>query len=102
MKDKIIKNALYVALLVALMVLAVDFGNSEKDSTVSSDTAEVTTINIYRPSFNLTEPDPVQVKKVQDAINDYLKGRINVKINLTDVGAGEYVDGLLGAIYRYK
>jgi putative aldouronate transport system substrate-binding protein len=93
-KDKIIKNALYVALLVALMVLAVDFGNSEKDSTVSSDTVYVTTINIYRPSFNLTEPDPVQVKKVQDAINDYLKGRINVKINLTDVGAGEYVDAV--------
>ncbi|MBR6485636.1 MAG: ABC transporter substrate-binding protein [Lachnospiraceae bacterium] len=92
MKNKFIKNALYVALILALMIGAADFSCGEKGSMASNDTSYVTAINIYRPSFNLEEPNPVQVKKVQDAINDYLKGRINVKINLTDVGASEYVE----------
>ncbi|MBR6485527.1 MAG: hypothetical protein IKT17_02440, partial [Lachnospiraceae bacterium] len=102
MKKKIIKNALYVALIAALVIGAADFGGPDKDRTVSENTSYVTAINIYRPSFNIPEPDRTQVKKVQDAINDYLKGRINVKINLTDIGAGEYVEAANQALESHE
>ena len=51
-----------------------------------------TVINVYRCTFNLAQPDEAQVKKVQDAINAYIADKINVKINLTDIGSGEYTD----------
>lgn len=53
---------------------------------------EVVTINLTRCTFNLWETDPEQVQKVEDAINAYIDGKINVQINLTDLGSGEYFD----------
>ena len=53
---------------------------------------EVVNINITRATFNLATPDPTQVQKVQDAINEYIKDKINVQITLTDIGSGEYTD----------
>ncbi|MBQ9212284.1 MAG: DUF3502 domain-containing protein [Clostridia bacterium] len=50
------------------------------------------TINVTRCTFNLATPDSAQVKKVEDAINAYIADKINVKINLTDIGSGEYAD----------
>ena len=62
-------------------------------SIVSFATAdEPTVINVYRCTFNLATPDSAQVKKVEDAINAYIADKINVKINLTDIGSGEYTD----------
>ena len=52
--------------------------------------SEPVTIKVTRACFNLTNPDSEQVKKVQDAINDYIKDKINVQIELTDIGSGEY------------
>ena len=51
-----------------------------------------TVINLTRCTFNLATPDSAQVKKVEDAINAYIADKINVKINLTDIGSGEYGD----------
>ncbi|MCR4586798.1 MAG: ABC transporter substrate-binding protein [Lachnospiraceae bacterium] len=59
------------------------------DTTASGDAV---TINLYRCSFNVANPDSAQVQKVQDAINAYIADKINVQIVLTDIGSGEYVD----------
>ena len=53
---------------------------------------EPVTINLTRCTFNLATPDSEQVKKVEAALNDYIADKINVKINLTDIGSGEYTD----------
>lgn len=64
-------------------------GSSETTDTASGD---MVTINLTRATFNLATPDSVQVQKVQDAINEYIADKINVQINLTDIGSGEYTD----------
>lgn len=68
-------------------------GSSGADST-GGDTAsgDYVTINVTRNTFNLATPDSAQVQKVQDAINEYIKDKINVQIVLTDIGSGEYTD----------
>lgn len=70
---------------------------SSASSTSSSDTSgassgDAVTINVTRCTFNLATPDSAQVQKVQDAINEYIADKINVQINLTDIGSGEYTD----------
>lgn len=62
--------------------------------TASTDTAsgDAVNINLTRACFNLATPDSAQVKKVEDAINDYIKDKINVHVTLTDIGSGEYTD----------
>lgn len=69
---------------------AADTTEEAADTTAAS--GDATEINVYRCTFNLANPDSEQVAKVQDAINDYIADKINVKINLTDVGSGEYTD----------
>ncbi|WP_026523965.1 MULTISPECIES: ABC transporter substrate-binding protein [unclassified Butyrivibrio] len=77
---------------------------TEETTEAAGDTAEAetpveekaadgaTTINVYRCTFNLANPDSEQVQKVEDAINAYIAGKIPVQIKLTDVGSGEYTD----------
>ena len=76
-----------------------DAQQSNEESTAPSeeaqqpaDSGEVVTINVYRDSTNIAAPDSEQVKKVETAINEYIKDKINVQIALTDVGSGEYTD----------
>ncbi len=64
-------------------------GSTGTESNVSGDKVE---INVTRATFNLATPDSAQVQKVEDAINEYIADKINVKINLTDIGSGEYTD----------
>ncbi len=47
-------------------------------------------IAIWRDSFNLNDPDDAHVNEVADAINEYIKDKINVKVTLTDIGNPEY------------
>ncbi len=69
-------------------------GETAADNTGSTDQAsgDVVTINLTRASFNVATPDTAQVQKVQDAINEYIKDKINVQIVMTDIGSGEYGD----------
>ena len=77
-------------------------GNAGTTPTEKSDSAgtgdaaassgDKVTINVTRATFNLANPDTDQVKKVQDAVNEYIGDKINVQINLTDIGSGEYTD----------
>lgn len=59
-------------------------------SDASSD--DVVTINITRACFNLATPNSDQIQKVEDAINEYIKDKINVQVNITEYGSGEYTD----------
>ena len=112
MKNKTLKKVLSVAVASAVMIGMVGCGGktasdagtaSQGASAEAGDTAEDTTedttsdsgavkISVYRSTFNLASPDSDQVKKVEDAINDYIKDKINVQISLTDIGSGEYQD----------
>ena len=58
----------------------------------AANAEDPTTIKVTRATFNLATPDSAQVQKVQDAINAYIADKINVQINLTDIGSGEYTD----------
>lgn len=53
---------------------------------------KMTEINVYRACFNLGTTDSARTKEVQDAINAYIADKINVKINLTDIGSNEYTE----------
>ena len=66
--------------------------SSTGDSTAAADSGDKVTINVTRATFNLANPDTEQVKKVQDAVNEYIGDKINVQVNLTDIGSGEYTD----------
>ncbi|MCR5596468.1 MAG: ABC transporter substrate-binding protein [Lachnospiraceae bacterium] len=62
------------------------------DAATDAASGDAVEISVYRATFNLATPDEAQVTKVQDAINEYIKDKINVQIKLTDVGSGEYTD----------
>ncbi len=70
---------------------------SSTGSTGSSTTATTTAdglvnINVTRACFNLGTPDAAEVQKVEDAINAYIKDKINVHITLNDISSGEYTE----------
>ena len=73
-----------VSLVLALCMLA--------SLAVVAYADEPVEISLYRCSFNVANPDTVQVKKVEDAINAYIADKINVKIKLTDIGSGDYTE----------
>ena len=58
----------------------------------AAPSGEVVTINVTRATFNLGTPDSEQVKKVETAINEYIKDKINVQIVLTEISSNEYTD----------
>lgn len=62
------------------------------------DADEPVKISLYRACYNLMEPDRAQVQKVEDAINEYIKDRINVKIELHDIPSAEYNEKLFLAL----
>lgn len=53
---------------------------------------EPVTIKVTRALFNLGAVDGDQVKKVETAINEYIADKINVQIELTELGSGTYSD----------
>ena len=67
-------------------------GTATTESTDTVSSGDKTTISIYRASFNQATVDSDEVKKVQDAINDYIAAKINVEIAITDIASGEYGD----------
>ena len=73
---------------------AADSASTEAAAEDSADTASdgKVNINIYRATYNIGTPDSDQVKKVQDAINDYIADKINVQVTITDIPSGEYTD----------
>ena len=63
---------------------------------------KTTSINVYRATFNLKEPDQKRVKKVEKAINAYISDKIGVKINLHDIGSDEYPEAVSEAMDRHE
>ena len=58
----------------------------------ASDSSEPVTIKITRASWNIQNPSTDQIKKVQDTINDYIKDKINVQVEITEFASGEYTE----------
>lgn len=77
------KKLVSLVLALCLLLGVAAFANAEGDKV---------TINLYRCTFNLANPDTDQVKKVEDAINAYIADKIDVQIKLTDIGSGEYTE----------
>lgn len=77
---------LLAAVLVGAMTVAMftGCGKAADDGLV--------TINVTRACFNLAAPDEAQVQKVEDAINEYIKDKINVRIELNDLESGSYTE----------
>lgn len=80
-------NKKLISTLLASAVVATGF------SVPAFAEAEPVTITVSRATWNLATPDSEQVKKVEDAINEYL-GELNagVRIKMVDIGSGEYTD----------
>lgn len=55
-------------------------------------------LNLTRAVFNLKETDPVQLQKVEDAINHYIADKINVQIHLTEIGSDHYGEEVLSRL----
>ena len=66
-----------------------DGGNAGGD-TQQPASGDVVTIKVTRALFNRGAVDSAQVKKVEDAINEYIKDKINVQIQLTEVLSADY------------
>lgn len=58
----------------------------------ASESSDPVTIKITRATFNIQNSDSAQLQKVQDAINDYIKDKINVQVEITELASGEYTD----------
>lgn len=102
MKNKIVKKVMAagMAALFGVSMLA-GCGSSDSGSASSADkkAAEATetedgktVIRIVRPTQNIAQSDEEEVKKVQDAINDYIKDKIDVQVQLKEIAGGEYTD----------
>ncbi|HHT88170.1 MAG TPA: ABC transporter substrate-binding protein [Clostridiales bacterium] len=106
---KKLSKRLLALLLVAVMLMATGCGKGddkpadkkdpgvekEKDQPSSSgdeESGEVVKITVYRPCFNIAQVDEAQLKKVQAAINDYIRDKINVEVEIFDISSGEFPD----------
>jgi len=79
MKKKILAALLVMTMLVGLLSGCGASGKSK--------------IKITRALFNLEAVDEAQVKKVQDAVNAYLKEKgCNFEVAITEINSGEYVE----------
>lgn len=88
--------------LAAVMTMTLMTGCGSNDATSadnSTDTADIGSstdgmveIAVDRATFNLASSDSAEVEAIQNAINEYIGPKINVKIKLTDIPSGEYPD----------
>ncbi len=114
MKNRIVKKVLSVALATAMAISVAGCGGSTPSSEAVNDSKEeieknsdvedtvaneedvipegMVNINIFRCTYNIATPDKNQVKKVQDAINEYIADKSNVHVTLTDISTNEYQD----------
>lgn len=63
-----------------------------EDNTANEETGEKKVVRIVRDCGNLTTSDDEEVKKIQDAINEYISDKIDVQIELKEISSGEYID----------
>ena len=111
MKKKLISTLLAAAMVISTLAgcgsstaenSAADTGTAESTDTADTEAVESTdteqaggdmvNISLYRATFGQAQVNSEQVKKVQDAINEYIADKINVKITITDIPSGEYTD----------
>ena len=81
-------------LLAAVMVMACFTGCSKKENGGEKTADGTVTIKVYRPVFNIAGgSDSAQVKKVEDAVNAYLKEKnLGVQVQVTEISSDEYTE----------
>lgn len=91
-RKKLIATALISAMAATALTGCGGSNGSASETNAPSTGADENgvTINVMRASFNLATPDTEQIQKVENAINAYIKDKIDVQIHLTDAGSGEY------------
>lgn len=62
-----------------------------EEAATTEASGDVVTVRMMRNCFNVV-PSSDRTKEVQDAINEYIKDKINVQIELTDISSNEYAD----------
>ncbi len=111
MKKKLISTLLAAAMVISTLAgcgssttenSAADTGTAESTDTADTEAVESTdteqaggdmvNISLYRATFGQAQVNSEQVKKVQDAINEYIADKINVQVTITDIPSGEYTD----------
>ena len=60
------------------------------ETTATTTDSDAVNIVVYRDCFNLGATDSARTQEIQDAINDYIKDKINVQITLFDISNSEY------------
>lgn len=93
MKNKTIGKAMSLLLATAMVGSLTACGGSgegKKDKTVVEDGKTV--IKVVRCTNNIALADGEEVQKVEDAINDYIADKIDVKVDITEIAGGEYPD----------
>ncbi|MEG0294912.1 ABC transporter substrate-binding protein [Enterococcus sp.] len=71
------------------LVLGACGGGGSKAGAKTTEDGK-TIIKVVRPTQNMASADSKQVKAVQDAINDYIKDKIDVQLDYEEMPAGEY------------
>lgn len=93
MKNKTIGKAMFLLLATAMvgsLTACEGSGEGKKDKTVVEDGKTV--IKVVRCTNNIALADGEEVQKVEDAINDYIADKIDVKLDMTEIAGGEYPD----------
>ncbi len=91
MKKRTLKK-ISAAVLAAVMVFSLSgCGSSGGGGSASKDDGK-TTIKITRVMNNIASPDSEEIKKVQDAVNDYIADKLDVQVEITEYAIGEYAD----------
>lgn len=80
-KSNIIKEDTYYEKKAFCSINGSSYGNQLFRRTAFASDSEPVTIKVTRACFNLANPDSEQVKKVQDAINEYIKVRSMFRSN---------------------
>ena len=106
MKKKLVSTLLAAAMVISILAgcgssttetSAADTGTAESTDTANTADTEAASgdmvnISLYRATFGQAQVNSEQVKKVQDAINEYIADKINVQITITDIPTGEYTE----------
>lgn len=109
MKKKVLSSILALGMVASLLVgcggsadtttttseatteAATETATETTEAATEAASGDVTTIDIYRCTYNLQSPDEAQVAKVADAINAYLASQgAGVQVVIHDLSSAEY------------
>lgn len=94
-KNKMVGKVVALVLATAMVGSLTACGGKTTETGKSGNAAAEdgkTVIKVVRCTNNIATADGEEVQKVEDAINEYIADKIDVKIDLTEIAGGEYAD----------